>query len=141
MPVKPKCLIGDQALNDLVAEEYKQNVEEESKRFSDAKTGSSWLGKVVSNAFDYSGKSDFDFECVEAKQFIVSKIDAQTRADILFEDQIGRKEGPAPLVVELSLCDNDSIIDDMEESKLYSQELESRLSKHSKVAILRAFML
>ena len=44
-------------------------------------------------------------------------------------------------MVELSLCDNDSLIDDMEESKLYSQELESRLSKHSKVAILRAFML
>lgn len=29
----------------------------------------------------------------------------------------------------------------MEESKLYNQELESRLSKHSKVAILKAFML
>ena len=52
---------GDQALNDLVEEEYKSNANEESERYRNAKAGSSWLGKVISNTFDYSGKSDFDF--------------------------------------------------------------------------------
>ena len=54
-------MIGDQALNDLVEEEYKSNANEESERYRSAKAGSSWLGKVISNTFDYSGKSDFDF--------------------------------------------------------------------------------
>ena len=61
MSVKPKCMVGDQALNDLVEEEYKQNAKEECERFKSAQVGSSWLGKVISNTFDYSGKSDFDF--------------------------------------------------------------------------------
>lgn len=61
MNVKPKYLIGDQALNDAVAEEYKQNAAEERERFKNGLAGSSWLGKVISNTFDYSGKSDLDF--------------------------------------------------------------------------------
>ena len=84
--VKPKCIIGDQALNDLVEEEYKSNANEEGERYRNAKAGSSWLGKVISNTFDYSGKSDFDFQIVEAKDFVTSKVDSITRADILYED-------------------------------------------------------
>ena len=71
-------------------------------------------------------------------------MEAITRADILFEDQQRRNESQqaAKIVVELSLCDNsESFVDEMEESKQFNHELESRLSKHSKVAILKAFML
>ena len=48
-------------MNDLVEEEYKTNANEESEMFRTANAGSSWQGKVISNTFDYSGKSDFDF--------------------------------------------------------------------------------
>ena len=78
---------------------------------------------------------------MEVKNFVTSKVDAITRADILFEDTNRKRDEQKPIVIELSLCDNDCLIDDMEESKLYNQDLESRLSKHSKVAILKAFML
>ena len=103
-------------------EEYKSNASEESERYRNAKAGSSWLGKVISNTFDYSGKSDFDFQIVEARDFVTSKVDSITRADILYEDQRRHIEStqPKPIVIELSLCDNDSLIDDMEESKLYN---------------------
>ena len=86
MQIKPKSLIGDQALEDLVEEEFKQNVLEESERYMSAKQGSSWFGKVLSNTFNYDGKTEFDFELIEAKQFIVEKVDTLNRYDMLFEE-------------------------------------------------------
>lgn len=41
---KSKKLIGDEALDDLVNEEYRNNTTEERERMTKALTGSSWLG-------------------------------------------------------------------------------------------------
>ena len=67
LSVMPKSLIGDQALEDLVEEEFKQNSQEEMERYRNARQGSSWFGKVLSNTFNYDGKIDYDFELLEAK--------------------------------------------------------------------------
>ena len=63
-----------------------------------------------------------------------------SREDLRFDDLFIRgSESDRPIIVELTLCGDAKTI---EESKLYNaNEFASALSKHSKVAILRAFML
>ena len=43
---------------------------------------------MISNTFNFEGKSDYDFQVVEAKKFISAKIDGQTRADTLFLEEM-----------------------------------------------------
>ena len=100
---------------------------------------------MISNTFNFEGKTHFDFPLVEAKKFVTTKVDGQTRADTLFLEEMKQHQSSieADLIrIELSLCGENVMFDDIEETKLYSnRDAESRLSKHSKVAILRAFML
>ena len=57
---RPKAIIGDTALDDLVEEEFKQNAQQERQRLEDAKQGGGWFGKGISNIFNYDGKSEID---------------------------------------------------------------------------------
>lgn len=67
------------------------------------------------------------------------KVDTQSREDLVFLENFARKDTNSQrFVLELSLSNDDNGANDTEESKLYCG---SGLSKHSKVAILRAFML
>lgn len=67
------------------------------------------------------------------------KVDPPTRDDHLFADMFGRKDyKAAKFVLELSLSCDDGASSDLEETKLYC---EGGLSKHSKVVLLKAFML
>jgi len=42
--LKSKVFVGDEALDDLVDEEFAKNSREEKERFTSASQGSSWLG-------------------------------------------------------------------------------------------------
>ena len=63
-------LVGDEALEDQVLEEFRQMKAEERERFQNAAAGSSWLGKLVKDAFNYEGKCEFDMQLVEVRRFI-----------------------------------------------------------------------
>ena len=86
--VRPCAHVGDEGLDHVVTEEFKQNCHEENERFRSAQQGSSWLGKVISNTFNFEGKTDFDFPLVEVKKYVATKVDGQTRADTLFLEEM-----------------------------------------------------
>lgn len=69
---KVLSVVGDEALDDLVEEEYRANMAEEAERFRQASQGSSWLGKMF--AFGSDGKSEIDFDLIEVRNFINSRI-------------------------------------------------------------------
>ena len=82
---KLKGHIGDQALDDLVDEEHRTNAKEESERLHTSKQGSSWFGKVISNAFTYDGKSEIDILMHEVRTFLNTKLD-QDKLDEFMRD-------------------------------------------------------
>ena len=88
--MKPQPLVGDEALDDLVDEEHRRNSAEEKLRLAGSQQSQGWfsLGKVVAGAFDYSGKSDYDLQFLEVKQFITTKIDTLSLADNIYQEQI-----------------------------------------------------
>ena len=90
----------------------------------------------MQGAFNYEGKCDFDFNLLEVKSFVTQRVESRTRVDYLFDEET-RKVDIKPFVLELSLTDDDTCMDDIEESKLAGSEL----SKASRVALLRVFML
>ena len=94
--------------------------------------------RSLTKTFNYDQKSDFDFEVLQARQLVNAKVDTQNRDDLLYLENFGRKEEAERIILELSLCD-DSFDQETEESKLYVPSCG--LSKDSKVAILRVFML
>ena len=135
-----KVFVGDEALDDLVDEENKKNTLEERERYTRACSGSSWLGQLMQGAFNYEGKCEFDVDYLEASRFINSKLDEKSRSELLFEEEFRGRDNDR-FVLELSLCGEDYASDDTEETKLYNREQVVNLSKASRVALLRVFML
>ena len=88
-----------------MTEEYRKNATEEMERFRNGDQGSSWIGNVISRTFSYENKSDLDMHLIQIRQFINSKVDSQTRQDILFQEHFRSlsKTAVENIVLELSL--------------------------------------
>ena len=73
------------------------------------------------------------------REFINNKINSQTKEDRKYVEAFSEeeKERAERFILELSLCDDENA-NDTEESKSFSV---SNLTKASRVAILRAYML
>lgn len=64
---------------------------------------------MITNAFNYEGKSEYDMLYHEVRLFIDSKLDARSRQDILFDSQISdQNQFLEKIVVELSLASRES---------------------------------
>ena len=97
----------------------------------------------MQGAFNYEGKCEFDLQYLEASKFVNQRLETRSRPEYLYEEEFRRRDGTSvrqpPL--ELSLSGDGYTVDDTEESKQYNRERAINLSKASRVALLKAFML
>ena len=94
---------------------------------------------MFQNPFNYETKSEIDFHLIKVREFINNKINTQTKEDRKYIEAFSEeeKQRAEKFILELSLSEDESA-NDTEESKSFSV---SNLTKASRVAILRAYML
>jgi len=47
---------------------------------------------MVSNAFNYEGKCEFDLNFVEVAEFITQKLELRTRPEFLYEEEFRKRD-------------------------------------------------
>jgi len=67
-PLRP---VGDEALDELVSEELRNNWLEERERFAEGMNATNWFGKFMpNNPFNTEVKSEFDWPLIEVRDFV-----------------------------------------------------------------------
>lgn len=122
--------VGDDALEDVVYEEYKANAREEEERIK--YSGNSNFFSRIFNFYDERAEPDTEY--LEVHSWITKRLDTFTHKEIVFErefteDMLIKRKEP----IELSLTDLKATYKD--------NITRCDLNVHSKIAILRALML